>query len=44
MRSAGRIRLGYFPLPVEEAQKIRALLLAGSPYAAVVLMSATAQL
>ena len=35
MRNAGRIKLGYFPLPVEEAQRMRALLVASAPYAAV---------
>lgn len=27
MRNAGRLKLGYYPLPVEEAQNIRALLM-----------------
>src|SRR5664280_3036803 len=35
MRNAGRLKLGYYPLPVEEAQNIRALLLRSAPYAAV---------
>ena len=35
MRSAGRIKLGFFPLPVEEAHNIGALLLASAPCAAV---------
>jgi len=35
MRNAGRIKLGYFPLPIEEAQRMRALLVASAPYAAV---------
>ena len=26
MRNAGRLKLGYYPLPIEEAQNIRALL------------------
>lgn len=35
MRKAGRIKLGYFPLPVEEAQRVRALLVPSTPYAAI---------
>ena len=35
MRNAGRIKLGYYPLPVEEAQNIRALTVPNAPYAAV---------
>ena len=35
MRNAGRIKLGYYPLPVEEAQNIRALLVPSARYAAV---------
>src|SRR5208337_909617 len=35
MRNAGRLKLGYYPLPVEEAQNIRALLLTAVPYAAI---------
>ena len=35
MRNAGRIKLGYYPLPVEEAKNIRALLVPSAPYAAV---------
>src|SRR6516162_8346852 len=35
MRNAGRIKLGYYPLPIEEAQNIRALLVPSAPYAAV---------
>ena len=35
MRNAGRIKLGYFPLPVEEAQRMRALLMPSAPYAAI---------
>ena len=35
MRNAGRLKLGYYPLPVEEAQNIRALLLPTAPYAAI---------
>ena len=32
MRNAGRLKLGYYPLPVEEAQNIRALLMSSAPY------------
>jgi hypothetical protein len=35
MRNAGRLKLGYYPLPVEEARNIRALLVSSAPYAAV---------
>lgn len=35
MRNAGRIKLGYFPLPVEEAQRMHALLVPSAPYAAI---------
>src|SRR5271165_4066717 len=35
MRNAGRLRLGYYPLPVEEAQNIRALLMSSAPYSAI---------
>jgi len=35
MRNAGRLKLGYYPLPVEEAQNIRTLLLACTPYSAI---------
>jgi hypothetical protein len=35
MRNAGRLNLGYYPLPVEEAQNIRTLLVPSAPYAAV---------
>jgi hypothetical protein len=34
MRNADRLKLGY-PLPIEEAQNIRALLVPSGPYAAV---------
>ena len=34
MRNAGRLKLGYYPLPVEEARNIRALLVSSAPYAA----------
>ena len=30
MRNAGRLKLGYFPLPIEEAQNIRGLLVSVS--------------
>jgi len=35
MRNAGRLKLGYYPLPVEEARNIRALLVSSAPYAAI---------
>jgi len=35
MRNAGRLKLGYYPLPVEEAQNIRALLMSFAPYSAI---------
>ena len=35
MRNAGRLKLGYYPLPIEEARNIRALLAPSGPYAAV---------
>jgi hypothetical protein len=35
MRNAGRLKLGYYPLPVEEAQNIRALLMSSAPYSAI---------
>src|SRR5271157_4574718 len=35
MRNAGRLKLGYYPLPVEEAQNIRALLMSSGPYSAI---------
>jgi hypothetical protein len=35
MRNAGRLKLGYFPLPIEEAQRIRALLVVSASYAAL---------
>src|SRR5271157_5081452 len=34
-RPIARLKLGYFPLPIEEAQKIRELLLLTAPYAAI---------
>ena len=35
MRNAGRLKLGYYPLPIEEAQNIRGLLVSSAPYAAI---------
>ena len=35
MRSAERLKLGYYPLPIEEAQNIRGLLVPSAPYAAI---------
>ena len=35
MRNAGRLKLGYYPLPVNEAQNIRTLLVPSAPYAVV---------
>ena len=35
MRNAGRLKLGYYPLPVEEARNIRALLMSSAPYSAI---------
>src|SRR5271165_4408619 len=34
-RPIAKLKLGYFPLPIEEAQNIRALLLPTAPYAAI---------
>ena len=34
-RLISRLKLGYYPLPVEEARNIRALLLSSAPYAAI---------
>ena len=34
-RPIARLKLGYFPLPIEEARNIRALLIASAPYAAI---------
>ena len=34
-RPSARLKLGYFPLPIEEAQNIRTLLATSAPYAAV---------
>ena len=35
MRNAGRLKLGYYPLPIYEARTISALLVASGPYAAI---------
>ena len=35
MRNAGRLKLGYYPLPIDEAQNIRSLLVSSAPYAAI---------
>ncbi len=35
MRNAARIKLGYYPLPVQEARNIRTLLVSSAPYAAI---------
>lgn len=35
MRNAGRLKLGYYPLPTPEAQNIRSLLTVTRPYAAI---------
>ena len=35
MRNAGRLKLGYYPLPVEEARNLRNLLIAPQPFFAV---------
>src|SRR5208337_2727579 len=34
-RPSSRIKLGYYPLPIEEAQNIRAMLMCSAPYAAI---------
>src|SRR5271166_6618654 len=34
-RPFSRIKLGYYPLPIEEARNIRALLMSSAPYAAI---------
>ena len=34
-RPFSRIKLGYYPLPIEEARNIRALLISSGPYAAI---------
>jgi hypothetical protein len=35
MRNAARIKLGYYPLPVEETRNIRVLLVPSAPYSAI---------
>ena len=35
MRNAGRLKLGYYPLPIEEARNLRNLLIAPHPFFAV---------
>ena len=35
MRNAGRLKLGYYPLPIDEACNIRSLLVSSAPYAAI---------
>ena len=35
MRNAGRLKLGYYPLPVQEARNIRALLTSSASYSAI---------
>jgi hypothetical protein len=35
MRSAGRLKLGYYPLPIDEARNIRSLLVSSATYAAI---------
>src|ERR1035438_7272084 len=34
-RPSSRLKLGYYPLPTEEAQNIRAMLMCSAPYAAI---------
>jgi len=34
-RPIAKLKLGYFPLPIKEAQNIRTLLLTTAPYAAI---------
>ena len=34
-RPSSRLKLGYYPLPNEEAQNIRAMLMCSAPYAAI---------
>jgi hypothetical protein len=34
-RPIARLKLGYFPLPIEEARNIRSLLIASAPYAVI---------
>ena len=35
MRNAGRVKLGYYPLPIDEARNIRSLLVSSATYAAI---------
>ena len=35
MRNAGRLKLGYYPLPTDKARNIRSLLVSSAPYAAI---------
>src|SRR5437763_15795523 len=35
MRNAGRLKLGYYPLPIQEARNLRNLLIAPQPFFAV---------
>ncbi len=35
MRNAGRLKLGYYPLPIDEARNIRSLLVSSATYAAI---------
>ena len=35
MRNAGRLKLGYYPLPIDEARNIRSLVVSSAPYAAI---------
>ncbi len=35
MRNSGRLKLGYYPLPIEEARNLRSLLIAPQPFFAV---------
>ncbi len=35
MRNAGRLKLGYYPLPIDEARNFRSLLVSSAPYAAI---------
>ena len=42
-RPIARLKLGFFPLPIEEARNIGALLIASAPYAAIDPSSLTAR-
>ena len=35
MRNVGRLKLGYYPLPIDEARNIRSLLVSSATYAAI---------